>query len=162
MNALKRNTIYERACGVTAVEMLVGMSILAVMFTAVSFSIMQFINTGRNVAERTQALFLAEEAIEMVRYIRDAEWEHIEELNDGTTYYLAVTGGTIGTTTVPEVIGEYTRSFVIESVERNANDDIVVSGTPDPSSKYVTATVSWGNPLESVSLTSIIADINNP
>lgn len=148
--------------GITAVEMLVGISILAVMFTAISFSIMQFINTGRDVAERTQALFLAEEALEMVRYVRDAQWSHIEDLSDGTTYYLAVTGGTIGTTTVPEVIGEYTRSFVIESVERDANDDIVVSGTPDDDSKYVTATVVWGNPQKSVALTSIIADINNP
>lgn len=148
--------------GITAVEMLVGISILAVVFIAISFSIMQFINTGRDVADRTQALFLAEEGLEMVRYIRDAQWQHIADLTNGTTYYLEVTGGTIATTTVPEVIGIYTRSFMVSPVERDGNDDIVQSGTPDSTSKYVTATVSWGNPVQSVSLTSIIADINNP
>lgn len=158
---MQRQTHIQRR-GISAVEVLIGVSILAVVFTAISFSIMQFVNTSRDVAERTQALFLAEETFEMVRFIRDEKWSHITDLSDGTTYYLQVSGGDIATSTTPEVIDQYTRSFIIESVERDGNDDIVTSGTPDNNSKYITATVTWGNPVRSVSLTSIIADINNP
>lgn len=154
--------IQKKNTGVTAVEILVGLSIIAILFVVVSFSIMQFINTGKQVAERTQALFLAEEAVEMVRFIRDEKWSYIQDLTDETTYYLNITGSDIATSTSPEVIGIYTRSFEIDSVERDMNDDIVQSGTPDNTSKYVTATVTWGSPANSVSLTSIVADINNP
>ncbi len=37
----------------------------------------------------------------------------------------------------------YTRIVIVEAVSRDANDDIAAGGTEDPSTKKVTATVSW-------------------
>jgi type II secretory pathway pseudopilin PulG len=148
--------------GITAIEILVGVGIAAFILVFSVNAIMLFTNTSRDIAEQTQALYLAEEALEMVRFIRDDQWSKIGNLTDGTTYYLDVSPTVIGTTSVPEVIGVFTRSFVVDSVERNGSDDIVGSGTEDPDSKYVTATVSWGSPVSTVSLTTILADINNP
>lgn len=152
----------QRRRGITAVEMLVGLSILSIMFLAITYSITQFINTGRDIVDKTQALYLAEEGIEMVKFIRDNKWSYITDLTDNTTYYLQITGSEVSTSTSPEVVGQYTRSFEISPVERDGNDDIVSSGTPDPDTKYLTVTVSWGSPTQSLSLATIIADINNP
>jgi len=159
---VRQKDIYKKSRGIGAVEMLVGISILAIMFIAISFTVMRFINTGKDVADKTQALCLAEETLEMVRFIRDEKWNHIQSLTDGTIYYLDVTGTDIATSTTPEIIDIYTRSFTIDSVERDGSDDIVTSGAQDNTSKYVTATVTWGSPAKSVSLMTILADINNP
>lgn len=148
--------------GISAVEMLVGISIAALILVFVTHAIMRFVNTGLDTAEKTQALYLAEGGIELVRHIRDKSWSNISTLTNGDTYYLDVSSTIVSITNTPEVIDGFTRSFVVEPVERNSNDDIVQSGTNDPDSKYVTVTVSWGTPTSTVELTSIIADITNP
>jgi len=148
--------------GIVAVEAIVGVTIAALVLLFVSHSIVRFVNTGRDSTEKTQALYLAEEGLEMVRFIRDKKWSYISDLTDGTTYYLDINATTIATSTTKEVIGEFARSFEISPVERDSNDDIVSSGTPDGDSKYVTVRIEWGTPTTTVSLVSILADINNP
>ncbi len=156
---LNRTTLQK---GVSAVELLVGVSILAVMFIAISFTITRFVNESRDIADKTQALYLAEEGLEMVRYIRDKKWTYVADLDDGNKYYLDLSGPDVATSTTEETIGIFTRSIRVTEVERNGNDDIVQSGTNDPDSKYVTAIVTWGNPTSTVSLTTMLADIQNP
>ena len=156
-----KHSIHDKR-GLTGIEVLIGVSIVALILVFTTHTIARFINVGAETSEKIQALYLAEEGIEMVRYIRDDQWSHISSLTDGTTYYLDVTPAAIATSTTKEVIGQFTRSFVLEPVERNGANDIVVSGTPDPTSKYVTVTVTWDTPTSSVSLTSIVADIRQP
>ena len=148
--------------GFLAIEAVVGVSIAVLILLFTTHTLVRFINTGKNLVEKTQALYLVEEGLEMVRFIRDEKWENLSSLADGTTYYLNITGSSIATSTTVEVIEGFTRSFVVDSVERDGNDDIVPSGTPDGDSKYVTVEVEWGTPTTTVSLTSILADINNP
>ncbi len=154
--------IQKHQRGVSAVELLVGISILAIMFIAVSFTITQFLSSSRDIADKTQALYLAEEGLEMMRFIRDKQWNYLSDLDDGNKYYLAISGSDVGTTTTKETIGIFTRSIRVTGVDRNGSDDIVQSGTDDPDSKYVTAIVTWGNPTSTVSLTTMLADIQNP
>lgn len=160
MRIIRNRKIHKN--GVSAVEILIGVAIVSLILVFSSHAIARFTNIGRDLAEKTQTLYFAEEALETVRFARDEQWSNISGLTDGTTYYLSISTTTVSITGTPEIVEGYTRSFAVDSVERDGNDDIVVSGTPDPNSKYVTATVSWGVPTTSVSLTTIVADINNP
>jgi competence protein ComGC len=150
--------------GVTAVEMLVGVSIAALILIAASTTISTFANTAHNIVTKTQALYLTEDGLELVRFVRDNDWADINSLTEGDTYYIDVDASSVEVGSTPETVGEFTRSVVFENVYRHSStDDVVASTSPssveDTNSKYVTVTVSWGSPVESVSLPSILADI---
>jgi len=151
--------------GVTAIEVVIGVSIAALILVFTMYAIMLFVNAGRTVSEKTEAVYLAEEALELIRFVRDGAWSNISSLTNNTTYYLDITGGAITVTNTPEVIDGFRRSFIISNVYRNAvTNDIVASTTggsvADSSSKYVTATVSWGVSTSTISLTSILTNLN--
>jgi type II secretory pathway pseudopilin PulG len=150
--------------GFTSLEVVIGVSIAATVLIFAMYTINSFINSARDVTEKTQALYLAEEGLELVRFIRDENWSNISALPVSTTRYLAIATSTISATTTPEVLGAFTRSFQMENVYRNTTtDDIVASTTggsvADTGSKYVRMTVSWGTPTKSVALTTIITDL---
>lgn len=154
----------QRVRGVTSIEVAFGVSIVAVILVFAMYAIADFINGARDVTEKTQALYLAEEGLELIRFARDEDWADISAIPLNTTRYIAASS-IITATTTPEVIGEFTRSFTVQNVYRdNSTDDIVASTTggssADADSKYVTVAVSWGTPTSTVSLTSILADIS--
>ncbi len=153
-----------RTKGVSAVELLVGVSIAALILISASYSITLFMDASHEVSEKTQALYLAEDGLELTRFVRDNDWANISALTMGTTYYFDVTDSSVGLGLTPEVIGGYSREVVFENVYRDTTTlDIVASTTvgssADPSTKYVTVTVVWGVPSRTVSLTSILADV---
>ncbi len=157
--------LHSRRRGFTALETAIGVSLVALVLTFVMTTVAQFINTGRTTTQKTQALYLAEETLELVRFVRDVSWTNISSLTNGTTYYIRVASGAVSVTTTPQIAAGFTRSFVISNVYRNATtDDIVASTTggsvADTSTKYVTARVVGGNPTSTVSLTTIIADLD--
>jgi type II secretory pathway pseudopilin PulG len=150
--------------GITSIELVFGVTIVGIILVYSMNSIAQFVNSARDVTEKTQALYLAEEGLELTRFMRDNNWTYVSAIPLNTTRYLATsTGATILVSTTPEVIGSFTRSFTVQNVYRNSNDDIVASttggSTADTGSKYVTMMVSWGTPTKSVSLTTILANI---
>lgn len=148
--------------GISLVEVVIGVAIAGLVIVFVSHTITLFLATSEETLNRTKALYLAEEGQEILRYIRDMDWDEIDALTvpAGTTYYLEVTDTTLSTTTTAEVIDStYTREFVLSSVERDGNDDITTSGTPDDGSLFVTFTVDWG--ISSTSLTTLLTNIHN-
>ena len=151
--------------GVMAVEMIVAVSIVAVVLIAMASAYIQFINTGKQVTEKTQALYLAEEGLELMRFVRDDNWASISSLTTGATYGLALSTTTIGVTTTPEKTGIFERTLVVSNVYRQAGtDDIVASTTggaiADTNAKYVTVTVRWGVPTTTKSLTTILTHLD--
>jgi type II secretory pathway pseudopilin PulG len=155
---------YGQERGITAIEVVIGVAIAALILIFVSNTIALFINAGRTASERTKALYLVEDGLELVRFVRDERWSNISSLSTNSTHYLNVTPTTITTTVTPEYIDGYRRSFRIQNVYRNSTtDDIVASTTSgsvvDTGSKYVTMTVEWGNPTTSLSMTSILVDL---
>ena len=81
--------------GVSSIEILIGVSIAATILISASFAIVTFINTSHTISEKTQALYLAEEGIELARYIRDNDWVDISGLTTGNTYYFELTTSSI-------------------------------------------------------------------
>ena len=147
--------------GITVIEALLGIAIIALVLVFVSQTMTLFFNSSGDVREKTKALYLAEEGIEVLRYIRDEDWNEVDVLTQGATYYFDIATTTLATTTTPEVIdGIYTRSFTVENTERDGNNDFVeTGGTDDTGGRVVTVDVAWGS--ESVSLSSILTNIQD-
>jgi type II secretory pathway pseudopilin PulG len=148
--------------GVSIVEVLFGVSLFALITIFTTQTIALFLDNADRAQEEMHAVYLAEEGLEVVRYLRDDDWNTLADLTVDTPYYLAITASTLATTTVPETIGgTYSRSFVLREVYRDSDDDIVASTTAgavvDTESKMVRMQVTWGS--ESVSLQTILTNI---
>lgn len=155
----------RRRRGVTLIEVVIGVSIAALVLVFTTHALMQFVNVGRDVSEKTAALYLAEEGLELIRFERDEAWSEISGLSTASTHYLNATTTGVAITNSPETIDGFSRSFRIQNVYRNSStDDIVASTTAgsvaDTSAKYITVTVSWASGAKSVSLTSILANLD--
>lgn len=150
--------------GITSIEVAFGVVILGVVLVFAMYAISNFVNTTRDTTEKTQALYLAEEGLECVRFMRDESWTSLSSLPLNTTKYLTLQSGTVVATSTPEILNGFTRSFTIQNVYRDSStNDIVASTTSgsvaDTSSKYITMTVTWGSPMKTISLTTILADL---
>ncbi len=118
--------------------------------------------------EKIQAVFLAEEGLEVLRYLRDSGWgSNIAPLLTATDYYLnfnAATSQWTITVTAPAAIdGIFSRSFRIENVLRDSGDNIAISGTNDPGTKKVTMKITWSfqGQNEEITLEAYLMDIFN-
>jgi len=135
----------SKESGVVLVEAIVVASILLIVATGLIFANIAYITSASFTLSSTKATFLAQEGVEVVKYIRTSGWEDgIENLTDGTTYYLSFSPTAWATTTTQEIVdGKFYRSFVVEEVLRDVNDDIASSGTADSNTKKLTVDVSW-------------------
>lgn len=152
------------ARGVTLVEVAIGTAIAALVIVFAAQTIGVFINSGRDVASKTKAIYFIEDGFELLRYVRDGSWATIQGLNQNTTYYLNVTSSGVYVVTTPQVTDGYTRSFRVANAYRNAADDLFAQGAPgatlDTSTKFVTMSVSYGSPTSSIAITSLITEID--
>ncbi len=93
-----------------------------------------------------KATGLAEEAVEVLGFLRDQSWTtKIVPLTSGTTYRL-YWNGTAWTTPLsgPLLENRYDVTFVLSSVYRNASYNVVSSGgTLDSGSRKVAVTIAW-------------------
>ncbi len=150
--------------GFGLVEILVSVVIISLTLASIYSAVVQTIRISSENTKKIKATFLAEETIEALRLLRDTSWSsNISSLaTDGTNYYLAWSGGTWTTTTTNTPIDAiFERKFTLNEVNRDGNDDIVTSGgTPDASTRLVTARVTWGSdPNQEALLVTYITDI---
>jgi hypothetical protein len=150
--------------GFGLVEVILGAAIvtLVVLATVQSYNI--YINYALSNQNNLQAGFLLEEGVEAVIFLRDGGWSgNINSLTASSTYYLNFNGTTWLSTTTPQYTDNFLRSFVLYSVNRDANDDISFSGTNDPNTKLLTVTVQFpsGHSTTSKTLSTYITNINN-
>lgn len=149
--------------GVTLIEVLVGVSIVAVSLIAIGFSVNAYVDARAALLVNTRAVYLAEEGYETLRAIRDTNWNTLDALTVDTEHYLSISTTTISVSGTPEVIDtDFNRSFILREVYRNASDDIVSSTTPgaivDDGAREVTIYV--GTPIGTSTLQAIITNIH--
>lgn len=106
-----------------------------------------FLATSQVVQQTSQATALAQEALEIVRNVRDGtDWAGgLGALTLGDFYHpeqLGVPSEWVLVSGV-EIIGEFTRQIVFESVYRDGDDNISASGSLDPDTLKAVVTVSW-------------------
>ncbi len=142
---MKKSLYTRNQRGFGVVEVLVAAVIVSLVLVGLHSAAVQSLRLIRLSTERTQAAFLLEETVEALRALRDDSWSsNIDSLSVGTDYYLEWNGGVWVVTTTNIFIDDvFERKFVLEDVNRDANDDIVPSGTLDSGTKLITVTVAW-------------------
>jgi type II secretory pathway pseudopilin PulG len=142
---IKNPFLSKESKGIGLLEILIVVAIIGVGFLAIISFLIFSRGITFQVARSTEATSLAEEGVEAVRNLRDEGWDsNIKDLVSGMDYYPVVNADKwiLSTTDPGPIENIYTRTVVIEAVSRDANDD-VGAGIDDPSTKKVTATVSW-------------------
>ncbi len=120
--------------GVSIVEVILGVGIITTLVVTIGYTMNAYVDTRSVLLTDTKALYLAEEGMELLRAARDDDWDTITALPLDTRRYFDLSGGTIAITTTPEVIDtDFERHFVISSLYRNSDDDVVDSTAPGAS-----------------------------
>jgi type II secretory pathway pseudopilin PulG len=157
-------TKYKRGMGL--IEIVIGTAIIVGGILALSASYGMYVQYAISNDRNLQAGYLLEEDLEAVTFLRDKNWTtYIQSLSTTTTYYLswnAVTNPYWQTTTTPQYVdGVYLRSFVLGDVFRDTNGKIASSGTYDPNTRFVTATIAYyqGSATTTRSVSTYIANL---
>lgn len=135
--------------GFGIIEIIIVIAILAgAMFTFAQMATIS-LKALREEKKAVEASYLAQEAIEAVRAVRDSGWANISSLTAEADYYPQISGSAWVLAGGIETIGEYSRKIIVSDVSRDpATDDIEASYNPindDPSTQKLTAEVSWGS-----------------
>ncbi len=147
----KENKKFKK--GISTIEILVVVAVVAVVFTSLLGLITFSLRIVRSNKQTVLAEKLVQETIEATRNFRDqTDWdtEGLGVLTTGIAYYPQKTTGTPPVWDLiqgEENIEEFTRKIVFEKVYRDTNDNISQSGTEDPETLKVKATVSWFSSL---------------
>jgi hypothetical protein len=104
--------------------------------------------------ERAKAVSLSSETFDAVRAASTEKWQNLTNLTHGGTHYQALQSGgkwalSAGDETVTIDGVGYTRFFTVDDVSRDGTTRDIqtsyVSADNDPSTQYVTVTVTWGS-----------------
>ena len=134
--------------GLTLVEVMIATSIILVFLLALFGTHNMYLKTAFSGAKTVKAAYLAEEGIEVIRFLRDSSWEtNILALSTAIDYSLVFESGLWRSTTTDVFIDDiFERKIVLSEVYRNSSAEIVSSGgTLDPDTRMITVIVSWGN-----------------
>ena len=134
--------------GMGLVEVVVGVSILAVAGVSLMLAFGFYVQTAAAAPRPIQAAFLEDEGMEAMRLLRDGSWSNISSLTPGTPYYVSFNASTTVWTigTAPKMIDSiFERKIVVASVNRDGSSNISASGTNDPNTKKITVSVSWSS-----------------
>jgi len=145
---ISNSTLHNSNRGFGLVEVVVAAGVLSIVGLAFLASYSSFVKASLATLRVSQAAFLAEEGLEAVRFIRDGGWSSkITPLTTGSFYYFAwQTGVGWTSTTTAGTIGIFSRTFKLDSVYRDGNNDIAPSGVLDANARKVTVRVSYLEP----------------
>src|SRR3989344_4516365 len=133
--------------GQSLVELLLGMALISLVIPALLSGLVAGREGGQQQVSRLTATALMDQALEVVRSVRSAGW--VAFAVNGL-YHPAADGASWSLATGAQSVDGYTRVISISDTQRNSSGAIVASGgTPDPSTKTVTVTVSWSTPFPS-------------
>lgn len=151
MNNLNKK--FSGSRGLTLVEVIIATSIILAFLIAL-FGVHSFyLKIAFANKSVVKVSSLAEEGLEVTRFLRDSSWStNITPLSLETDYYLVFENGTWAFTTTPTSVGNLERKVVFSAVYRDVTEDITSSGgTLDPNTLLVVSTVTWPNSGTTVS-----------
>lgn len=156
----------HRKKGFGLIEIIIASAVISVALISLSQVFVLANRLTLRATEQVRANFIAEEGIEVMRFLRDKSWSsHLGNLSLATNYYVVFATSTSAwsiTTTNPGLIDEtFQRVIRASSVLRDTSDDIVVSGgTVDPDTLKITSTVTWGN-AEQISVETYLTNTHD-
>ena len=141
-----KNSHTSLGSGLTLVEVLIATSIILVFLLALFGAHNLYLKAAFSNGEVIKAVVLAEESLEVIRFLRNSSWDaNIAPLSLDTDYGLILNAGAWQVTTANILIDNiFEREVRLSAVYRDASGDIVSSGgTLDPDTLLVVSTVSW-------------------
>jgi Tfp pilus assembly protein PilV len=143
---MKRAPYQQR--GFFLIEVIVASAVIGTALIFLVGSIQDSVEVSQRALERTQAAYLLEEGVEVVKAVRDQNngWDTITNLSTSTTYYPTWTGAAWTLSATPVTVGKFTRTVTKTAVTRNSDQDIDMIGTVDPGTMKFTTTVTWQSP----------------
>jgi hypothetical protein len=144
---MKRLTLLQSQAGATLVEVLVATALAGIMLPTLAIALVTANHARPTASQQLIAAGDLHELTEAVRSVRESGWANV---TTNGTYHPIVSGNGWALSAGPETVSGFTKQIVISGVERDSSGVIVSSGgTDDPSTKRVTATVSWSKPVSS-------------
>ncbi len=140
------NNSYDE--GLTLAEVLVATSIILVFLLALLEVHTLYLKTALSNGETIKATGLAEESLEVMRFLRDSSWSaNIAPLSLDVDYGLVFESGVWQVTANNILVDDtFERTIVLSAVYRDSSGDIVSSGgTLDPDTLLLISNVSWPN-----------------
>ena len=134
--------------GFGIIEIIVASAIVGIIVFSMNQVNVFSLKASENASNRIEAVFLLNEGVEAIRFIRDKGWNaNISPLLLGTDYFLSFTGTDyqLTTTAQPLISGKFGRTIRVFETKRNIHDDIDPAGTVDPLTKKFVITISWPN-----------------
>lgn len=123
------------------------MALSAILLPALASGLFASKQSKAQESQRIEATALLKEAEEAVRSVREKGWSAVA-LNG--IYHPVVEANAWSLSGGAETINGLIRSIEIQDIFRDSNGVIVSSGgTPDPSTKKINTTVTWGSPYPS-------------
>ncbi len=143
----------KREQGIGIAEAIIVISIISVSFTSLLGAAVFFFKNGLEASDQVQAIFLLDESVEAVRFMRDESFLlNITPLvGTGPQYLDMDASGWSATSTNILIDNIYTRTVELTEVYRRNSDDVIVPSTSadlktlDPGTVEVTTTVNWGS-----------------
>ncbi len=132
--------------GVSLIEVVIATSIIVAAFLTLLSVYNVYLSRTKTNIQNLKSVYLAEEGVEGVKFLRDQSWDtNIATLTTNTPYYLEFNTGMWKSTATNTFIDQlYERKFVLQNVNRDATDDITsTGGTLDPDTKLLILSVSW-------------------
>ena len=136
--------------GIGLVEVVIGVSIMAVFVVAIIVAFRQYLTVGLGNTARLQAAYFAEEGIEIARALRDTSWSTFSALSTSDDFYFTQNSGAWATTSsATTTLKGFIRTMQLDSVYRNTNTHDIVPATStvskylDPDARFIVITVSW-------------------
>lgn len=150
--------------GIGLIEIIVAVFVLTIVLSALITVNNLYIKSSSANIKMTQGAYLASEAVEAVKTIRDNGWANISAISIDTSYYLYFNSisSSWSATTTAESIPDFSRSFILKNVYRDQYGDIASSGTLDSNIKRLEVSVSWhtsSGELVEKKITTYIANI---
>ncbi len=147
--------------GFSILEAIISVSIFTFCILFIWKIYVSYIKISVYDPKELQSELLVEEGIEVLKFMRDENWNNIKNLSTTTDYYLSWNGLSWSTTTNNVFIdGTFERKIMIRDVFRDSSQNIVSSGTFDPNSRKIVSKVSWSKNLSTTS-TEIIYYISD-
>ena len=158
---IKSNT---NQSGMSLVEILVALSIMSILGITGGLAVNKYVQLRSELLQESSRLYAAEGGMEMVRFVRDADWESIASVENDTPYYLEVSTSSIALVPDTQVDVWGTRTVVFSSVYRDVGENIVPAGEGsalvDEASRKVFVSVSDGTGTST--LRSLLVDLFQP
>jgi len=143
---MKKHTNKNQSAGVGLIEIIIATSIIAIALSALAGLGNFSLKIQNRLQKNTMANYLAGEAIEAARAVKDEDWTILSGLATDTVLHPAQSGNPAKWIFLAdnESIGNFSRQVIIRNVNRDANDDITQGGgTLDANTKKITATIDW-------------------